>query len=124
MRLKGFKTRTVVTDGGEAALSSIDSLPIDQFIVDLGDVRSSGRDLADIELEFLFSSLNSVANRKGIEVCAVNVNDTRVYKLAQQCRFNLLRGSKVHAALTAAEALSAHLTGHFGTHKLELIGPV
>jgi len=124
VRLKGFKTRTVVTDGGEAALSSIDSLPIDQFIVDLGDVRSSGRDLAAIELEFLYSSLNSVANRKGIEVCAVNVNDTRVYKLAQQCRFNLLRGSKVHAALNAAEALSAHLTGHFGTHKLELIRPV
>jgi hypothetical protein len=30
----------------------------------------------------------------------------------------------VHAALNAPEVLSAHLTGHFDSHKLDLIGPV
>jgi CheY-like chemotaxis protein len=124
MRLKGFKTRAVVTDGGESALSGIDSLPIDQFIVDLGDCADSKTELSDIETEFLYSSLNSVANRKGIEVCAINVNTVRVYQLALQCRFNLIRGSEVHVALSAPEVLSAHLSGHFDSHKLDLIGPV
>ncbi len=124
MRLKGFKTRTVVSDGGEAALLGVDSLPIDQFIVDLGTYVNSKSELPDIETEFLYSSLNSVANRKGIEVCAINVNTRQVYQLVQQCRFNLIRGSEVHAALSAPEALSAHLTGHFDSYKLDLIEPV
>ncbi len=48
-----FKTRTVVSDGGGGhLLLGVDSLPIDQFIVDLGTYVNSKSELPDIETEF------------------------------------------------------------------------
>lgn len=124
LRLKGFKIHTLVSDSGDTALSSIDYLPIDQFVVDLGKVASLKGEKPDIETEFLYSSLNSVANRKGVEVCAINVNARQSFDLALQCRFNSLRGTQVHLSLDAKGTLAAHREGRFSQHQIDLIQPV
>ena len=121
LRLKGLKIRARVLDDGGTALSNIDHLPIDQFAVNLGATTAMSKQ--DIEKEFLYSSLNSVANRKNIEVYAVEVNSLRALKLAQQCRFNALRDAEVYAPLSAHDVLLAHHNGLFANHKLDLLLP-
>lgn len=123
LRLKGIRIRTLLNDGDETALSDADKLPIDEFMVDLGSLAQRLSDKADIETEFLYSSLNSVANRKGIRVCAANVNTSSLYALAQQCRFNALRGSKVYVPVAAADVLAAHESGRLEDSGFKLLQP-
>ena len=123
LRLKGIRIRSLISDGGDAALSEADKLPIDECMVDLGRIQRQQNDKADIETEFLYSSLNSVANRKGIRVCAVSINTSSLYELAQQCRFNALCGTQVYGSLSATDVLSAHQSGRFEQGESMLIQP-
>ena len=64
-----------------------------------------------------------MANRKNIEVYAVEINSLRALKLAQQYRFNSLLGTEVSAPLSAHDVLLAHHNGLFANHKLDLLLP-
>lgn len=111
LRLKGAEIRSFVADDGESSLSSSDALPIDHFIVDLAMLSNGGSGKQDIELEFLYSSLNSVAGRKGLQVTAINANTKQAVGFALQCRFHSLRGTEVQGELSADEALDFPLPG-------------
>lgn len=124
LRLKGIRIRSLINNGDDSALTDADKMPIDEFMVDLGSLAQRPGEKADIETEFLFSSLNSVANRKGLRVCAANVNTNSLFELARQCRFNTLRGSKVYVLVAADDVLAAHESGHFEEGGIERIQPV
>ena len=124
MRLKGIKIRGFILDNGESALSHSDSLPIDQFVVDLNTLTlDTVAGKPDMETEFLYSSLNSVANRKGIEVCAVNADCEQTINFSLQCRFKTIRGNKIQSALGANDVLRASMAGLFTSQEFDLIRP-
>ncbi len=124
MQLKGIKIRGLIRDNGESALTHSDSLPIDQFVVDLNTLAlGTEENKPDMETEFLYSSLNSVANRKGIEVCAINADCEQTINFSLQCRFKYIRGTEFQSALGAHDMLQASLAGLFTSQQFDLIRP-
>lgn len=111
--IKGFKLSVCVEAGGENVLSMIDSLPIDQLVVDMTPLTSTPNFAKDMEIEFMYSSLTSLTNRKGISACAANVNTMEQYQFAQQCNFNSTRGSQIVSPGMAQTILPLYTEGKF-----------
>lgn len=113
LQIKGFKLSVCVEAGGENVLSMIDSLPIDQLVVDMTPLTSMPNFAKDMEIEFIYSSLTSLSKRKGITTCAANINTMEQYQFAQQCNFNSARGSQIISPGPAQTILPLYTEGKF-----------
>lgn len=110
LRIKGFKLAVSLEGDGDAFIHMLDRLPIDDVTVDMNtlpaDFAVSARSM---ETEFIYSSLTSLARRKGISVCAINVNRPEQLEFARQCGFARARGSRIGSSLSAEEAMEFYL---------------
>ncbi len=106
LRIKGFKIAVAVESQGENILPLLDNLPIDQIVIDITCVNQETNFTNDMELEFLYSSLTSVTNKKGITVCADNVNSQAQLSFVKKCNFNSARGDQVLPLTSANNILS------------------
>ena len=113
LQIKGFKLSVCVEAGGENVLSMIDSLPIDQLVVDMTPLTATPNFTTNMEIEFMYSSLTSLSNRKGITACAANVNTMEQYQFAQQCNFNSARGNQIISPGLAQAILPLYTEGKF-----------
>jgi len=113
LHIKGFKVAVNIQSAGESILPMLDSLPIDQIIVDMSSLQEIPNFLNDMESEFLYSSLTSVANNKGVLACAANVNSKDQFKFVQQCKFNSARGTQILSPGAAATILPLYTEGKF-----------
>ncbi|MEX0965155.1 MAG: EAL domain-containing protein [Pseudohongiellaceae bacterium] len=105
LRIKGFKIAIAAEGEGENILPMMDNLPIDQVVIDMSHLSGKGNLLNDMEMEFLYSSLTSVTNHKGINACAGNVNTPDLLNFAQKCNFNSARGTQILEPVKAYEIL-------------------
>jgi len=108
LRIKGFKLVLCIEDEGELILPTIDTLPIDRVVINMEYMARKPDFLQNMETEFLYSSLVSTSNHKGIAACACNVNSADVLTFVQRCRFNSMRGTQVIAAVSTDEVLSLY----------------
>lgn len=108
-RIKGFKIATVTKSNGDELLTMIDKLPMDELIVDLNQFNSSDQLKGNMQLEFDYSALVSVAKKKGIRACAHNVNSHGLLQFVKLCKFECARGSALSPTLPTAE-LASYLT--------------
>ena len=113
LRIKGFKISICVESAGENILPIIDSSPIDQLVVDMSALSSKPNFSTDMEIEFMYSSLTSLTNGKGIAVCAANISTIEQYNFTQQCNFNSARGSHIVSPGLASTILPLYTEGKF-----------
>ncbi len=95
LRIKGFRIAVISKSSSDDLLAMIDKLPMDEIIIDLGWLERSNKVTSDMELEFSYSSLGSMARKKGITTCADNVNNNEVFEFARRCGFSQARGSAI-----------------------------
>lgn len=117
LRIKGFKLSICIEGEGEEILPIIDTLPIDHIILDMEYVSRIPDFLHNMETEFLYSSLTSVANHKGIATCATNVNTPDTVTFVQRCNFNSARGSQLFSPVTAEKIVPLYEESELATTK-------
>lgn len=115
LRIKGFKLSVCIEKEGEEILPIIDTLPIDNIIIDMQYVARNPDFLHNMETEFLYSSLISVSNHKGIATCATNVNTPDAVTFVQRCKFNSARGTQLISAVPSGQIVPLYEEGEF-TH--------
>lgn len=103
LRINGFKIAAVTAADDDDLLVMIDKLPIDEIVVDMASLNAEKGFRNEIELEFQYSSLTSVAHKKGLEASAINVNTRRVHGLVEKCRFDWARGGVVSDPVTDSD---------------------
>ncbi|PCJ23502.1 MAG: hypothetical protein COA96_11675 [SAR86 cluster bacterium] len=113
LRIKGFRLSVFIQNEGEVILPMLDSLPVDQIVVDMSSLANKPNFLEDMETEFLYSSLTSVAKNKGITACATNVNTKDQFEFVQRCNFNSARGTQILSPGTAPTILPLYTDGKF-----------
>lgn len=111
LRIKGFKIAVAAKGEGENVLPLMDSVPIDQVVIDMSHLAKKGNFLNDMETEFLYSSLTSVTNNKGISACASNVNTPDIFEFVKKCNFNSARGTQILAPTKANDILPRYQEG-------------
>jgi EAL domain-containing protein (putative c-di-GMP-specific phosphodiesterase class I) len=111
LRIKGFKIVVAAEGEGEGILPLMDNLPISQVVIDLSHLNARANFLHDMEVEFLYSSLTSITNKKGITACAANVNSAEMLKFAKKCNFNSARGTEIQSPAKAQEILALYQGG-------------
>lgn len=116
LRIKGFKVAVAAEDEGENLLPLMDSLPIDQVVIDLSNLNAKANYSNDMEVEFLYSSLTSTTKKKGITSCAANVNSSEMLEFVRKCNFNSARGTQVFPPTTANKILPLYQDGKFSTN--------
>lgn len=92
LRIKGFRIAVTTSSSSDELLAMIDKLPMDEIIVDFAWLQNCSKVANDMELEFNYSSLSSVAKKKGIVTCADNVNDKVLLDFVKRCDFCQARG--------------------------------
>lgn len=117
LRIKGFKIVVAAEDEGKNLLPLVDSLPIDQVIIDLSKLNERANYSNDMEVEFLYSSLTSTTNKKGITACAANVNSSEMLEFVRKCNFNSARGTQVFPPTKANKILTLYQNGKFSTNR-------
>ncbi|MDG1026452.1 MAG: EAL domain-containing protein [Gammaproteobacteria bacterium] len=115
LRIKGFKIDVLVKGDGENILHAIGKLPIDQINIDMSFLSEKNNFQSNMETEFLYSSLTSVANKNGIKVCATHVNSAEILEFVQKCSFASARGTQILSSTTANEILTLHQNGKLFT---------
>lgn len=113
LRIKGFRLSIAIEGEGESILPIIDTLPIDSVVLDMEYVSRNPDFLHNMETEFLYSSLISVTNHKGIATCATNVNTPDIVTFVQRCKFNNVRGSQLFTPVTADQIVPLYMEGEF-----------
>ncbi|MEX0618553.1 MAG: EAL domain-containing protein [Pseudohongiellaceae bacterium] len=103
LRLKGFKIAICVKGSGDAILPMLARLPVDELVADLLPLMDKSLIGADMELEFQYSSLTSLAAKKGIVTCARNVDSEALLDFARQCQFKRVQGAQICRPLPADE---------------------
>lgn len=116
LRIKGFKIVVAAEGEGENLLPLMDSLPINQVVIDLAHLNERANFLDDMEVEFLYSSLTSLTNKKGITACAGNVNSSAMLEFVKKCNFNSVRGTQILSPTRASEILPLYQDGKFSTN--------
>lgn len=101
LRIKGFKISICIQSDGEEILPILDSLPVDGIVINMDYLSRKPGFLHDMESEFLYSSMTSMINHKGIGVCASNVNSADVREFLDRCEFNSVRGTQIQEPITA-----------------------
>lgn len=114
LRIKGFKTGICIAKEGEQILQELDHLPVDTIIIDMNYLSSRPDFLHNMETEFLYSSMTSMINHKGITTCATNVNSEDVVTFLQRCEFNSVRGTHIQPPVGAGSILPLYKDGRFG----------
>jgi len=117
LRIKGFKILLKATGDGENVLPQVDRLPVDQICLNMSGLMSKPNFPNNMEVEFLYSSLTSLANQKGILVCAENVNAPEQMRFVKQCNFNSVRGREVSIPMAASKILPLYTQGDFAEPK-------
>lgn len=113
LRIKGFRLSICIESEGESILPIIDTLPVDSVVLDMEYVSRNPDFLHNMETEFLYSSLVSVTNHKGIATCATNVNTPDIVTFVQRCKFNNARGSQLFTPVTADQIVPLYMEGDF-----------
>lgn len=116
LRIKGFKIVVAAEGGGENLLPQMDNLPIDQIVIDLSHLNANANYLCDMEVEFLYSSLTSITNKKGITACAENVNSPEMLGFVKKCNFNSARGTQILSPTRANKILHLFQDGELFTN--------
>ena len=119
LRIKGFKTAICIARKGEEVLQEIDRLPVDAVILDMNYLSRRPDFLHNMETEFLYSSMTSIINHKGITTCAANVDSDDVVTFLQRCDFNSVRGTQIQAPVRAGYILPLYMEGDFGAGALD-----
>lgn len=113
LRIKGFKLSVCAAGEGETILPVLDALPIDHLVVDMSALNDKKNFLNDMEVEFLYSSLTSVTNHKGIAACAINVDSNDQLEFVKRCKFNTVRGAQIGKPESADAILPLYTEGKF-----------
>lgn len=113
LSIKGFKLSISCRDQGDEILQMIDNIPVDSIEINFANLANDSRLLRDMETEFLYSTLTSVSNRKGITTCAKNVSTAELLAFVQKCNFNSVRGSHVFAPVPPEDILPLFKEGKF-----------
>ncbi len=116
LQIKGFRIVVAAKHEGENLLPLMDSLPIDQVVIDLAHLNTNANFLNDMEVEFLYSSLTSLTNKKGITACAANVNSPAALQFAKKCNFNSARGTQILSPAKANVILPLYQDGKLSTN--------
>lgn len=117
LQIKGFKIVVAAEGEGEMLLPLMDTLPIDQVVIDLAHLNKNANFLNDMEVEFLYSSLTSLTNKKGITACAANVNSPEALEFVKKCNFNSVRGTQISSPAKAFEILPLYQAGKLSTNE-------
>ncbi len=121
LRIKGFKISVIIEHDGENILPLIDSSPIDQLVVDMSRLSEKPNFQNDMEIEFQYSSLTSLANNKGISTCVINVDSQDHIQFMKKCNFNSARGAKILGPVAASAILTLYTEGKF-SEELKFVG--
>ncbi len=113
MSIKGFKLAVLAEGNGESALELLDKLAIDQLVVDMSALPDSANMKDDMELEFTYSSLASMAEKKGISICAENVHSGDELDFVRRCNFHSAKGPQIHSVDIAQNILELYKEGKF-----------
>lgn len=113
LRIKGFKISICIAREGEDILSQLDHLPVDTLVIDMSYLSNRPDFLHNMETEFLYSSMTSIINHKGIVTCASNVNSGEILTFLRRCDINSVRGSHIHAPVTSDSILPLYKAGSF-----------
>ena len=119
LRIKGFKIDVVVEGEGENILPMLDNLPIDQVVLDMSSLNENVNFIDSMEVEFLYSSLTSVTNHKGIAACAANVDSIEILDFARKCNFNSARGTQILLPAKASAIIPLYEDGKLSNNGKE-----
>jgi len=107
LRIAGFKTAFITDKDAENLLAMIDKLPMDEIVVDMSSLKGRQGFESDMELEFAYSSLSSMARRKQVVTSAKGVTTLHIAEFVKRCQFDWAEGPEVAAQLPIGE-----LTGY------------
>jgi EAL domain-containing protein (putative c-di-GMP-specific phosphodiesterase class I) len=113
LRIKGFRIVVAAEGEGENLLPLMDSLPIDKVVIDLSHLSKNTNFHNDMEVEFLYSSLTSITNKKGITACAANVDSAEMLEFVKKCNFNSVRGTQIFSPRRGNEILPLYKDAKF-----------
>lgn len=105
LRIKGFKVSIALAGDGEEFIPMLDRLPVDDIVVDLQSLPEKSLVNSNMETEFIYSSLTSMARKKGLGVGAKNVNRTDLHQFVKQCGFTRVRGTVISSDLSAEDVM-------------------
>lgn len=103
LRINGFRIALVTDPHDDELLVMADKLPVDEIVVDMSALNGENKISNKMELEFQYSSITSMARKKGLESCAKNIATQQLKELVQNCQFDWARGSIYHHPMSAME---------------------
>lgn len=103
LRINGFRIALVTEPDNDELLVMADKLPVDEIVIDMSVLNGENRINNKMELEYQYSSLTSMARKKGLESCAKNVATQQLKELVQNCQFDWARGGIYCHPMTAME---------------------
>lgn len=95
LQILGFRIAVETTSSSSELLSMVDRLPMDEIILDMNPITRKANFSTDMETEFAISSINSVARKKELETCAINVGTPEHLEFVHRCRFDRARGNLI-----------------------------
>lgn len=97
LRIAGFKTAFITETDSEKLLTMIDKLPMDEIVVDMSFLKGRQGFESNMELEFSYSSLTSMARRKQVKTSARGVSTLHIAEFVRRCQFDWAEGPEIAA---------------------------
>ncbi|MEX2468175.1 MAG: response regulator [Pseudohongiellaceae bacterium] len=103
LRIAGFKTAFITETDSEKLLTLIDKLPMDEIVVDMSFLKGKQGFESNMELEFSYSSLTSMARRKQVKTSARGVSTLHIAEFVRRCQFDWAEGPEIAAQTPISE---------------------
>lgn len=103
LRIAGFKTAFITETDSEKLLTMIDKLPMDEIVVDMSFLKGRQGFESNMELEFSYSSLTSMARRKQVKTSARGVSTLHIAEFVRRCQFDWAEGPEIAAQSPISE---------------------
>ncbi len=95
LRIAGFQTAFITESNADELLTLIDKLPLDEIVVDMSFLANNRSLGSNMELEFTYSSLTSLAHKKQIDTSARGVSNDDIADFVSRCQFHWAEGSGI-----------------------------
>lgn len=106
LRIAGFQTAFITQSNADDLLTMIDKLPLDEIVVDMSFLSDDASLSSNMELEFTYSSLTSLAHRKQIDTSARGVVTSDIAAFVERCRFHWAEGTQLAQRVPIGELVS------------------
>ena len=106
LRIAGFQTAFITQSNADDLLTLIDQRPLDEIVVDMSFLSDDHSLNSNMELEFTYSSLTSLAHKKQIDTSARGVVTSDIADFVERCRFHWAEGTQLAQRIPIGELVN------------------